>query len=123
MFGVESDAEENCRDRGEDQKLQHGNLRDLRPEANNERRRTADDQQATDDLAPTNVALFHERVEHFAERSAGWTWRRRWRRRRYRRRRDFLRRSLAFDLSRPGPRRLNDRWLDDRWLDAGTLSW
>ncbi len=46
-------------------KLQNRDLRDLCPQAHDERSRTTDDQQTADDLAPTNVALFHEGVEHF----------------------------------------------------------
>ena len=49
----------------EDEKFQNWNLRYLCPQTYDESSRTADDQQTTDDLAPTNVALFHEGVEHF----------------------------------------------------------
>ena len=65
MFGVESDAEKHCGDCREDQKLEYGDLRDLRPQAHDEGGRATDDQQTADDLAPTNVALFHKGVEHF----------------------------------------------------------
>src|SRR5687768_6665777 len=89
MLGVETDAEEDCSNRREDQKPEHRDLRDLGPEADDECGRTTDDQQTADDLAPADVALFHEGVEHFGKRSArrgrwfnSWWWcfnsRRRW---------------------------------------------
>src|SRR5688572_5979836 len=89
MFSVESDTEEHGCDRGENQKLEYGDLRDLRPQADDECGRATDNQETADDLAPADVALFHEGVEHFAERPAWctrlWRWLWSWRRRRRRR--------------------------------------
>ena len=65
MLGVQANPEEDRGNSREDEKLQNRNLRDLCPQADYERSRTADDQQTADNLAPTNVALFHEGVEHF----------------------------------------------------------
>src|SRR4026207_656901 len=79
VFRVKTNSKKNCRDRGEDQKLQHWNLRNLGPQTDHKGSRTTDDQQAADDLAPADVALFHEGVEDFAEGTAWRTWwRRRW---------------------------------------------
>src|SRR5215213_6116329 len=77
MFAVESDPEKNGGDCREDQKLQYRYLRYLRPQAHDERSRATDDQETSDDLAPADVALLHEGVEHFRERAAR---RARWRR-------------------------------------------
>src|SRR5215212_2143743 len=87
MFGVESDSEKNGGDRRKDQKLQYRDLRYLRPQAHDECSRAADDQKTADDLTPADVALFHERVEHFGERPA----------RRARRRRELLLMGLVRD--------------------------
>ena len=65
MLGIESDTKQDRRDSREDQKLQDRNLGDLRPQTDDERSGATDDQETADDLAPTNVALFHEGVEHF----------------------------------------------------------
>ena len=65
MLGVQANAEKDRSNSREDQEFQNRNLRNLCPQADDERSRTADDQQTADDLAPTNVALFHEGVEHF----------------------------------------------------------
>src|ERR1051325_8899561 len=75
-MGAESDPKKNGSDGREDQKFQYGDLRDLRPQAHDERRRTTDDQETADNLAPADVALFHERVEHFRESAARRAWRR-----------------------------------------------
>ena len=65
MLGVQTDSEKDRGNSREDEKFQNWNLRDLCPQTDDECSRAADDQQAADDLAPTNVALFHEGVEHF----------------------------------------------------------
>src|SRR6185295_6406960 len=54
-----------------------GNLGDLRPQADDQRGRATDDEQAADDFTPTDIALFHEGVEHFGERASRSFWRRR----------------------------------------------
>jgi hypothetical protein len=77
MLGVESNTEKHGCDRGEDQKLEHRNLRYLRPQAHDESSRATDDQKPTNDLTPTDVALLHERRQHFGERLSGRAW---WRR-------------------------------------------
>src|SRR2546423_15499649 len=78
MRRVESDAEQSGRDRGEDHELNHRHARDLGPQANDQSRRTSDNQKAADDLAPANIALFHERGEHVGKWLAwdfrNWGW-------------------------------------------------
>src|SRR5215211_2201216 len=72
MLGVQANSEKNRGNSGEDKKLQNRNLRYLCPQAHDEGSRATDDEQAADDFAPTNVALFHEGIEHFRKGTSGW---------------------------------------------------
>src|SRR5262245_52567337 len=57
----------------EDGELQERPRRNLRPQADDKRDRTPDDQQPADQLAPPDAALFHERLQHFGERATRLT--------------------------------------------------
>src|SRR4030095_10963597 len=71
MFGVKSDTKENRSDGSKDQKLQNRNLRNLGPQTDNQRGGATDYYKTADNLTPTDVALLHERVEHFGK-GASW---------------------------------------------------
>src|SRR5262245_601894 len=67
MGAVKAEAEERRGYADEDGEFQERPRRDLRPEADDERDRTPDDQQPADQLAPPDAALFHEGFQHFGE--------------------------------------------------------
>src|SRR6266567_7014474 len=78
MFRVKAHAEQRGRHGREDQKFQDRDARNLGPQTDHQRSRTTDNQKAANNLAPANVALLHERSEHFgkrfARRSRGFSW-------------------------------------------------
>src|SRR5262245_1246566 len=67
MGAVKAEAEESRGYADEDGEFQERTRRNLRPQADDERDRTPDDQQPTDQLAPPDAALFHEGFQHFGE--------------------------------------------------------
>src|SRR5258705_5285777 len=75
VLRVETNAKQHGCDCRKDQKLQDGNTRYLSPQANHQGRGAPYDQQSADYFSPANVALFHESVEHLAERLSWWAWR------------------------------------------------
>ena len=66
MVGVEPDAEDGRRNRDEDEELGIRDPLQGFPQADHQRDRRADEQQSTDQLAPANIALFHEGGQHLA---------------------------------------------------------
>ena len=69
MQRVESGAKESAGDGREDQERKERNLLQRLPEANDERDGTANNKGAADQLAPEDVALFHEDGDPFLEGS------------------------------------------------------
>src|SRR5262245_42322924 len=57
----------------EDGELQERPRRNLRPQADDKRNRTPDNQQPADQFAPPDAALFHEGLQHFGERATRLT--------------------------------------------------
>ena len=66
MPSIEPQSERRDIDPGKDRELQPSAGCDMLPKTDYQRRRTADDQQPTDDLTPADVALFHEGTEKFS---------------------------------------------------------
>ncbi len=64
MMGVEPDAENGRRNRDEDEELEIGDPFQGFPQADHQRDRRADQQQTADQLAPADIALFHEGRQH-----------------------------------------------------------
>ena len=66
MPSIEAQGERGHIDPGKDREFKPYARGDLIPETDHQSRRTADDQQPTDDLTPADVALFHEGTEKFS---------------------------------------------------------
>jgi hypothetical protein len=73
MRAVKAQPEERRGYAYEDRELQERPPRNLRPQADDKRDRTSDDQQPADQLAPPDAALFHECLKHFGERATRLT--------------------------------------------------